>query len=61
MDYLEAQGLITVLKGKRYKKTPTRTRLFPKDVLCNQIWEYVLDLEQPIEGPYYLLKITKMN
>jgi hypothetical protein len=52
VDYLESQGLINVLKGKNYKDKPSRTRLFPTDALSNQIWEYVLDQEQPIEGPY---------
>ena len=54
-DYLESQDLITVLKGKKYKGKPSRTRLFPTAVLSNQIWEYVLDQEQPIEGPYLTL------
>ena len=54
-DYLESQDLITVLKGKKYKGKPSRTRLFPTAALSNQIWEYVLDQEQPIEGPYLTL------
>ena len=55
VDYLESQGLINVLKGKKYKDKPSRTRLFPTDALSNQIWEYVLDQEQPIDGPYLTL------
>ena len=54
-EYLESQDLITVLKGKKYKGKPSRTRLFPTAALSNQIWEYVLDQEQPIEGPYLTL------
>jgi hypothetical protein len=54
-EHLESQDLITVLKGKKYKGKPSRTRLFPTAVLSNQIWEYVLDQEQPIEGPYLTL------
>ena len=57
-DYLESQDLITVLKGKKYKGKPSRTRLFPTAVLSNQIWEYVLDQEQPIEGPYLRINET---
>jgi hypothetical protein len=55
VDYLEAQGLVKVLKGKKYKGQPSRTRLFPTETLSSQIWEYVLDQEQPIEGRYLTL------
>ena len=58
VDYLESQGLIKVLKGKKYKEQPSRTRLFPTETLSSQIWEYVLDQEQPIEGPYLTIKET---
>ena len=55
VDHLESQGLIKVLKGKKYKGQPSLTRLFPSETLSSQIWEYVLDQEQPIEGPYLAL------
>ncbi len=55
VDYLESRGLVTVLKGKKYKDKPSRTRLFPTAALSNLIWDYVLDQEQPIEGPYLTL------
>ncbi len=55
VGYLREQDLVTVLKGKKYKGKPSRTRLFPTAALSNQIWEYVLDQEQPIEGPYLTL------
>ena len=58
VDYLEARGLVKVLKGKKYKDQPSRTRLFPSETLSNQIWEYVLDQEQPIEGPYLTINET---
>ena len=58
VDYLESQGLIKVLKGKNYKDKPSRTRLFPTDALSNKIWQYVLDQEQPIEGPYLTINET---
>ena len=57
-DYLESQGLIKVLKGKKYKGQPSRTRLFPTETLSSQIWEYVLEQEQPIEGPYLTINET---
>ena len=50
VDYLESQRLITVLKGKKYKDKPSRTRLFPSETLSNKLWEYALEQEQPIEG-----------
>ena len=55
VDYLESQGLVQVLRGKKYKGQPSRTRLFPTETLSSQIWEYVLDQEQSIEGPYLTL------
>jgi hypothetical protein len=58
VDYLEAQGLAQVLKGKKYKGQPSRTRLFPTEALSSQIWEYVIDQEQPIEGPYLTINET---
>ena len=38
IDYLESQGLITVLKGKKYKDKPSRAGLVPTGMLSNQIW-----------------------
>ena len=58
VGYLREQDLVTVLKGKKYKGKPSRTRLFPTAALSNQIWEYVLDQEQAIEGPYLTIKET---
>ena len=55
VGYLREQDLVAVLKGKKYKGKPSRTRLFPTAALSNQIWEYILDQEQPIEGPYLTL------
>ena len=59
VDYLESQGLIKVLRGKKYKGQPSRTRLFPTKTLSSQIWEYVLEQEQPIEGPYLTINETE--
>ena len=58
VDYLESQGLITALKGKKYKDKPSRTRLFPSETLSNKLWEYALEQEQPIEGPYLTINET---
>jgi len=52
------QGLINVLKGKKYKNKPSRTRLFPSETLSNKLREYALEQEQPIEGPYLTINET---
>jgi hypothetical protein len=58
VDYLESQGLIIVLKGKKYKDKPSRTRLFPSETLSHKLWEYALEQEQPIEAPYLTINET---
>lgn len=58
IDYLVANDLIEIRKGKKYKNKPARTRVFPKQALSNQLWEYFLDQEQPIEGPYLTINET---
>jgi hypothetical protein len=58
IDYLKEQGLIELLTGKRYKGNPARTRIYPTPALVSQIWEYFLDQEQPIEGPYLTINET---
>jgi len=57
-DYLKGQCLIEVLEGKKYKDQPSRTRIFPSKILANQLWEYFLDQEQPVEGPYLTVNDT---
>lgn len=58
IDYLETNDLIEIRKGKKYTNNPARTRVFPKQALSNQLWEYFLDQEQPIEGPYLTINET---
>ena len=57
-DYLKDNNLIEIKEGKKYKDKPSRTRIFPKLTLSNQLWEYFLDQEQPIEGPYLTINET---
>ena len=57
-DCLKENDLIEVKEGKKYKDKPSRTRIFPKLALSNQLWEYFLDQEQPIEGPYLTVNET---
>ena len=52
VDYLEKNGLITLLPGKQFFNKPARTRIYPSDTLISEIWEYFHEQEQPIEGPY---------
>jgi hypothetical protein len=57
-DYLKDNDLIEIKEGKKYKDKPSRTRIFPKLTLSNQLWEYFLDQEQQIEGPYLTVNET---
>ena len=52
IEYLESKELITVKAGKRYAKKPTRTRIYPTELLRRTLWKFFLDSEQPIEPPY---------
>jgi hypothetical protein len=57
-DFLKDNDLIEIKEGKKYKDKPSRTRIFPKLTLSNQLWEYFLDQEQQIEGPYLTVNET---
>ena len=59
IDYLKEQGLIELLVGKQFKESPARTRIYPSPALASQIWEYFLDQEQAIEGPYLTINETE--
>ena len=59
IDYLKEQGLIELLVGKQFKESPARTRIYPSPALASQIWEYFLDQEQVIEGPYLTINETE--
>ena len=52
IEYLESKELITVKTGKRYTGKPTRTRVYPTELLQRTLWKFFLDSEQPIEPPY---------
>ena len=52
VDFLEENELIILLPGKQFFNKPARTRIYPSDTLISEIWEYFLEQEQPIEGPY---------
>jgi hypothetical protein len=52
VDYLESKELITRKIGKRYSGKPTRTRVYPTELLQRTLWRFFLDSEQPIEPPY---------
>jgi len=49
---LEQRGDIERLQGKKYAQEPSRTRLFPTGQLAPQLWQFYLDMEEPIEPPY---------
>ena len=52
LNHLESEGLIEVLEGKRYKKQPLRTRVFPAPKLQHLLLAIALEAEEPIEPPY---------
>ena len=52
VDYLESKELITRKVGKRYSGKPTRTRVYPSELLQRALWRFFLESEQPIEPPY---------
>jgi hypothetical protein len=43
---------VTLKKGKLYANQPMATRVFPKEHLAAELWEFFLDIEQPIKPPY---------
>jgi hypothetical protein len=52
VEGLTEQGVIERLPGKRYKKQPLRTRIYPTAELQGTLWKCFLETEQPIEPPY---------
>ena len=58
VDYLEAQGLIDVAAERQYQNSSSIRRIFPSVALAGQLWEYFLDQEQPIAGPYLTINET---
>ena len=52
VDYLESKELITRKVGKRYSGKPTRTRIYPTELLQRTLWSFFLESEQLIEPPY---------
>jgi len=52
VDYLEDMELIAKKVGKRYSGKPTRTRIYPTELLQRTLWKFFLDSEQAIEPPY---------
>ena len=52
VGYLEANGLIVKKKGGKFNSGATYTRIHPTSALKQHLWQFYLDAEQPIEGPY---------
>ena len=52
VGYLEANGLIVKKKGGKFNSGATYTRIHPTSALKHHLWQFYLDAEQPIEGPY---------
>ena len=52
IDYLEQRELVHLRKGKTFSKEPLVTRIFPTDALAPQLYQFFLDIQQPIHPPY---------
>ena len=52
VGYLETNDLIVKKKGGKFNSGATYTRIHPTFALKQHLWQFYLDAEQPIEGPY---------
>lgn len=52
--HFEADGLIHLRPGKRYKNQPLRTRIFPTPALAPYLYPLVTDVAQSFDAPYVL-------
>ena len=52
VKYLEGAGLVFVIKGRKYRDDPMRTRIYPKPELSQGLFEYSLLTETDFDGDY---------
>ena len=52
VNWLLENDFIEIKEGKLYKENPKTIRVFPKPKLMELLWEFFLQIEQPIEPPY---------
>ena len=52
VSYLEDAGLAFVIKGRKYRDDPMRTRIYPKPELSQGLLEYSLLTETDFDGDY---------
>jgi len=52
VSYLEKNDLIVKKKGGKFNNGATYTRIHPTSALKSHLWQFYLDAEQPIEGPF---------
>ena len=55
VDFLKAGDFVEWREGKTYGQQPATTRITPRPSLMWLLWQYFLDLEQPIEPPYLIV------
>lgn len=51
LKFLEEQGYIVKLKGKRYENNPVLTRIYLTDWLMERLWQYFIAIGEEIEPP----------
>ena len=55
VDYLRDENFVEYREGKAYKDSPVAARISPLPTLTWLLWEYFLQIEQPIEPPYLIV------
>jgi len=55
VDYLKDNNFVEYREGKAYKDNPVAARISPLPTLTWLLWEYFLEIEQPIEPPYLIV------
>lgn len=55
VDYLEHYGLAIVIRGRKYKNNPARTRVYPNPELAGVLVKFHLQSYTAIEPPYVVI------
>ena len=55
VSYLQGNELVEFRKGALYQGETMRSRIFPKEHLAAELWQFFLDSEEDIKPPYVTL------
>jgi hypothetical protein len=55
VDYLEHHNQAIVLRGKKYKNNPARTRIYPKPEMAVLMLKHILESNSEFKPPYVLI------